>query len=170
MMLICGWSNATDCSDMKTRNFAHYYSRSDDMHGIEKFVYTYAVLLAVFLVFAGVSTVSAQAPVWEDCSGPQFGGGGCIPGWVYPVAPPVDSATSVAPDVLCIGQDCAPVSYRIDGHFVIAESALPNGYPVMGFAGPFFGSVEGSPGIWENAFQRLVVEARTANRAQRFIE
>jgi hypothetical protein len=157
---------------MKTRNFVRYYNRSNEMK-ILTFAYTYFVGVALLLAMAVFAPLAYSQPApdctWNDCSGTQVGPGPCTHGWVCPLIPPPSAPPIARPLELCLGAaGCVPVSYRLDGAFVIAESALPNGYPVMGFAGPFFGSVEESPGIWENAFQRLVVEARAANRAQRF--
>jgi len=60
---------------------------------------------------------------------------------------------------------CSPVSFTNHGTFLLATSQLPNGYPVMGWAGPCFGSC---PDLKNQAFMDLRLNAKRINRAQRY--
>ena len=79
-----------------------------------------------------------------------FGPGGCDP---------------VANSQLCLPEGCNPVNYsRLNG-FALAESILPSGYPVIGWSGPCF---DECPDLLNQAFADLELNAKLANRAQRF--
>jgi hypothetical protein len=66
---------------------------------------------------------------------------------------------------LCLPEGCNPVAYYEYGRFTVAESVLPNNYPVMGWSGPCFGEC---PDVRNQAFTDLEMNAKRANRAQRF--
>lgn len=155
------------------------------MHSIEKFVYTYAILMVMFFVFAGFSaaansqTCVGPAPcagdgwVWDDCSGPVFGPSPeCIPGWKPgPTVPPPADVFPAGPAELCLGASgCFPVRYSPFGLFMIAESVLPNGYPTMGWAGPCFGPMNTCPDIGNQAWSDLRLNALRIHRGLRFSE
>jgi hypothetical protein len=119
-----------------------------------------------------VSHAQSCAPgqVYDDCSGPQFGGGGCIPGCrgEAPVAPGVGP---FGPTELCLPEACSPVAYFWIGAKAVAESTLPNGYEVLGWAGPCLNEDRAlCPDILNQAFNDLRMNALRANRAQNFLE
>lgn len=128
---------------------------------------------ALLFPFAVLASFCPEDYRYNDCSGPQFGGGGCVPGcepdFTYvgpaplPPLPPVVEARQ-----LCFPVGCAPVRFTWLSKFVIAESALPSGYPVMGWAGPCLSGQ--CPEIEEQAYQNLWWNSRMANRAARFQE
>lgn len=89
---------------------------------------------------------------------PCFGPGGCAP---EPVVP--DPA---GPVFLCIPAGCNVVTYRNIDNFVIAVSQLPNGYPVIGWSGACLDA--DCPDIYNQAFSDLELNAKRANRAQRY--
>lgn len=102
----------------------------------------------------------------------QLASGECVNGvWEGPWAgpspePPSCQALTPAPDTLCFPAGCSPVAYEWSDTFRLAKSALPNGYPTMGWSGP---CVSGDcPEIDQQAFESLFWNARQANRAQRF--
>lgn len=106
---------------------------------------------------------------WETCEGPQVGPGPCVPGWVCPVKPPVTPPAPIGPPQLCLGASgCFPVLYRADGGFLIAESVLPNGYRVMGWAGPCGGPISSCPDIGNQAHSDLRMNALRIHRGLRF--
>lgn len=125
----------------------------------------------------GFSLAAAACPpgqYWEACDGPQFGGGGCIPGCTD-VFPPIESLPPlpgfpVGPPELCLGDaGCARVTYRVDGQFMIAESELPqNGYGVMGWAGPCHDVVGSCRDIGNQAHADLRLNALRLTRALRY--
>jgi hypothetical protein len=86
-----------------------------------------------------------------------FGPAGCNPDY----APPASG-----PTLLCLPEGCNVVSYSEINHFTVAESVLPNGYPVMGWSGPCLSG--DCPDIRNQAFADLELNAKRANRAQRF--
>jgi hypothetical protein len=126
-----------------------------------------ALAIASILLFSGA--VAAQSCPegfrYNDCEGSQFGPGPCtsgcyeIPG--YTPAPP-----SGIDRQLCFPAGCAPVRFTWFSRFVIAESVLPSGYPMMGWSGPCL--TPPCLEIEEQAFQSLFWNARQANRAARF--
>jgi hypothetical protein len=128
-----------------------------------------ALAIASILLFSGA--VAAQSCPegfrYNDCEGPQFGPGPCtpgcyeIPGYRPAPTPPVAEARQ-----LCFPVGCAPVRFTWLSRFVIAESALPSGYPAMGWSGPCLS--EQCPEIEEQAYQNLFWNARQAHRAARF--
>lgn len=117
----------------------------------------YLFLLAVvFSSMAFAQETSGPNYRYEPCFGP----GGC--GAVVPDPEPT------GPVFLCIPAGCNVVTYRnVDG-FVIAVSQLPNGYPVIGWSGACDMPV--CPDIYNQAFADLELNAKRANRAQRYGE
>ena len=108
---------------------------------------------------------------WDDCQGPAVGGTGpCTPGCkpVPGFVPPPPAVTHpVGPARLCFGDaGCKPVRYRFDGGFVLAESALPSGYRVLGWSGPCPGALSTCPGLGGQAYSDLRVQALRLHRAQ----
>jgi hypothetical protein len=157
----------------------------------------FAVLAMLFFVPLA-SADETQGCVWNDCSGPQVGGGGqCVPDWVCPIIPPgcrwetcegpqiggsgpcspgivcpnpiLVPEDAIGPAEMCLGDaGCFPVRYSVNGLFVIAESPLPNGYPVMGWSGPCFGALSTCPDAGKQAFTDLRLNALRINRGLRF--
>lgn len=83
-----------------------------------------------------------------------------------PSPPGVDCAPKPSgPSQLCLPSGCSPVTYSWYGTLAVAESTLPNHYPVLGWAGPCVGSC---PDIFNQAFTDLEMNAKRANRAQRY--
>jgi len=127
------------------------------------------VLLLSLLVLFSASAFAQSCPegqVFNACDGPQFGGGGCIPGCFDVVAPPVVT-DPVAPGELCVPDSCQSVSYAWIGNLVIAVSQLSGGYAVLGWSGPCLaGSHDECPDIMNQAFADLTMNAKRANRAQ----
>jgi hypothetical protein len=108
------------------------------------------------LIFAGALLLSNA--VAAQCFSP-----GCADGvYVGPVPPPAESRQ------LCFPTGCAPVRFTWLSKFVIAESALPSGYPVMGWSGPCLS--EQCPEIEDQAYQSLFWNARQSHRAARFTD
>lgn len=100
----------------------------------------------------GPGDCTIETPVVTPCFGP----GGC--GVVDP--------NPTGPVFLCIPAGCNVVTYRnVDG-FVIAVSQLPNGYPVIGWSGACLDT--DCPDIYNQAFADLELNAKRANRAQRY--
>ena len=92
------------------------------------------------------------------CAGPAFGPGGCP-----------DSSAPTGPADLCLPDGCTRVSYSWSGDFAVAQSALPNGYPVAGMIGPCLNPDRSQcPDIFNQAFAAMRVNALQANRAQRY--
>jgi hypothetical protein len=121
------------------------------------------VLLFPIAAFAGFCPEGFR---YNDCEGPQthFCAPGCyeIPGYTPAPPPPAEARQ------LCFPSGCAPVRFTWLSRFVIAESVLPSGYPVMGWAGPCLSGQ--CPEIEEQAERDLWLNARKANRAARFHE
>jgi hypothetical protein len=116
-----------------------------------------------------VSHAQSCAPgqVYDDCSGPQFGPGGCIPGCRG--VPTPDVGGPFGPSELCIKEACSPVTYFWVGSKAVAESKLPNGYEVLGWSGPCLNDDRSQcPDILNQAFADLRTNALRANRAQTF--
>jgi hypothetical protein len=90
-----------------------------------------------------------------------FGPGGCQDEVYVGPVPPVAEARQ-----LCFPESCAPVRFTWFSKFVIAESALPSGYPVLGWSGPCL--TPPCSEIEEQAYQNLWSNARQAHRAARF--
>ena len=135
----------------------------------------YKVILAVVALWISVLVpywASAQScpegQIFNSCDGPQFGGGGCVPGCVVIGVPPV-MTDPVGPSELCLPDGCRPVTYYWIGDLVVAESALANGYQVLGWSGPCLSANRGEcPDILNQAFSDLTMNAKRANRAQSF--
>ena len=88
---------------------------------------------------------------------PCFGPGGCVP------------TGPTGPAQLCIANACTPVTYSWDGDFAVAQSVLPNGYPVAGIIGPcLYPDRAQCPDIFNQAFAAMRINALQANRAQRY--
>jgi hypothetical protein len=129
-----------------------------------------ALLFAALLFpLAAAASFCPDGFRYNDCTGPQFGPGPCTPGcyeiFNYTPAPPPPPAASRQ---LCFPSGCAPVRFTWLAKFVIAESVLPSGYPVMGWSGPCLTPT--CPEIEEQAYQNLWWNARQANRAARLQE
>lgn len=125
-------------------------------------------LFCSLLLVMSVNSRADSCPVgqtWDDCSGPQFGGGGCIPGCAGVPSEPVIPNEPVGPNELCL-PDCQPVTYAWLGNIVIAQSRLSNGYSVLGWSGPCFDP--SCPDIMNQAWNDLRMNAVRANRAQRY--
>jgi hypothetical protein len=112
-----------------------------------------ALLAFIFTVNANAQTCAGPAPC--DYQPPCFGPGGCQP-----------PAEPVGPAELCLPDGCTPVVYEWQDAFMTATSALPNGYPVRGTAGPCL--KEYCPNIGFQAFGKLLSNALDADRAQRY--
>ena len=98
----------------------------------------------------------AMPPVLaQTCAGP----GPCVPG----------SGQLIGPDSLCLAKVCQPVRYAQLDDFVTAVSALPDGYPVMGWAGPCHtpNLAQDCPAIAGEAFLDLKNGALHEYRARR---
>jgi hypothetical protein len=122
--------------------------------------------LAAFTHGFGPPTSCPEGFYFESCDGPQVGGSGpCVPG-CYEIPGYVPPTGEVRQ--LCFPSGCAPVRFTWLSKFVIAESALPSGYPMMGWSGPCLS--EQCPEIEDQAFQSLFWNARQANRAARFTD
>lgn len=68
--------------------------------------------------------------------------------------------------LLCLPEGCSEVTYSVGSRFTIAESTLPNGYSVMGWSGPCLQEV--CPDVRNQAYTDLELNAKRANRAQRY--
>jgi hypothetical protein len=124
------------------------------------------LLLAVLLFpLAAAASFCPDGFRYDDCNRTSIGPGPCIPGCyeIPDYAPPPAESRE-----LCFPTGCAPVRFTWLSKFVIAESSLPSGYPVMGFSGPCLANT--CPEIEEQAYQSLFWNARQANRAARFQE
>ena len=139
------------------------------------FAYTYFTGFALLLAMAVFAPMAYSQPApeceWNDCSGPQVGPGPCTPGWVCPLTPvkPPISGLPLGPEKVCLGASgCFPVRYSLFGWFMIAESVLPNGYPMMGWAGPCIFDEEVCPDIGNQAYTDLRLNALGVHRALRF--
>lgn len=73
----------------------------------------------------------------------------------------------IGPTVVCV-ETCTPVTYAWFGQFIIAETVLPNGYPIIGWSGPCFDGI--CPDAPNQAAADLRMNALRVNRAQRFLE
>lgn len=117
------------------------------------------------LVAAGLLSAAARAEcvdgAWE---GPWFGPSPVPPSCAEEPAPPVSDA---APGELCFPAGCRPVVYTPFRRFTLAESTLPDDYPVLGFSGPCLDAA--CPEVQTQAFQNLWWNARQANRARRYV-
>lgn len=67
---------------------------------------------------------------------------------------------------LCLPNGCVAVTYTALDSFIIASAKLPNGYPVIGWSGPCLD--EDCPDLAKQAFADLELNAKRANRAQRY--
>ena len=134
----------------------------------------FSSLAFVFALGCGTA-IAEESPEpgceWEDCQGTSVGPAPCVPRWICPVSPPATPETPVGPSVMCLGPaGCFPVTYKeIDGGFVIAESVIPAGYPVIGWAGPcFFERGETCPDLGNQAFSDLRMNALRIHRGLRY--
>jgi hypothetical protein len=129
------------------------------------------LLSGVFCALCALPIVShaqscAPGQIYDDCSGPQFGPGGCVPGCRGEV---IITPGHFGPGELCFPESCSPVTYFWVGAKAVAESRLPNGYEVMGWSGPCLNDDRAlCPDILNQAFSDLRMNALRANRAQHF--
>ena len=125
----------------------------------------FLLFAALLFPFAVAASFCPDGFRYNDCEGPQFGPGPCTPGCYeipgYTPVPPVAEARE-----LCFPSGCAPVRFTWFSRFVIAESSLPSGYPMIGWSGPCL--TPKCPEIEEQAYQNLFWNARQAHRAARF--
>ena len=114
-----------------------------------------------FTGFAQAQTCTGPAPC-EPCFGPVCG---------TPTEP-------FGPAEMCLPDGCHPVMYsRIASDvdpvawFAVAKSALPNGYPVIGVAGPCFEADSWlCPNVYIQSYNVMLNSfALPANRAQRAV-
>jgi len=93
---------------------------------------------------------------------------GTCAGPAFPCADPPPTQPT-GPADLCLPDGCTLVSYSWSGDFAVAQSALPNGYPVAGIIGPCLNPDRSQcPDIFNQAFAAMRVNALQANRAQRY--
>lgn len=105
----------------------------------------YTLLLALILSAQASAQCFSPAPPDADCS-------------YHPPAP-------VGPSEVCV-EVCTPVSYSWVGTIAVAETTLPGGYQVVGWAGP---CINGNcPDIFNQAHSDLRLNALRVNRAKRF--
>lgn len=110
------------------------------------------------LIALAVATLISAPAYAGTCAGPAF-----------PCENPPNYSEPTGPAELCLPDGCTPVSYSWSGDFAVAQSTLPNGYPVAGIIGPCLNSDRGQcPDIFNQAFAVLRINALQANRAQRF--
>lgn len=83
-----------------------------------------------------------------------------------PGCPTGEPAQPIGPTELCLPDGCQPVTYSEIGGFTLAGSFLSNGYPIIGWSGPCLS--ETCPDIRNQAFSDLEMNAKRANRAQRY--
>jgi hypothetical protein len=116
------------------------------------------------LLFAPALSFAQACPpgqYYDDCNRASVGPGACIPG--------CRGEASAGPAQLCIQDTCKPVTYFWVGARAIAESWLPNGYEVLGWAGPCLNEDRSQcPDIFNQAYADLRNNALRANRAQTF--
>ena len=110
----------------------------------------YSFLLALILSAQASAQCFSPAHPDDPCDGTPF------------TPPPISS-----PSLLCLPEGCNPVSYTEINGFTVAESVLPNNYPVIGWSGPCF---DVCPDIRNQAFSDLEMNAKRANRAQRYTQ
>ena len=128
------------------------------------------VLLLIGLLVSSLAFAQScpEGQIFNSCDGPQFGPGPCTPGCVAVGVHPVIT-DPVGPAELCV-TECRSVTYRWIGDLVVAESALANGYQVLGWSGPCNSADRGEcPDILNQAFADLTMNAKRANRAQKFL-
>ena len=129
-----------------------------------------SLILFVGMLMAQIA-IGQSCPVgyiWDDCSGPQFGPGGCTPGCVIdPDYNPANPVEPTAPDQVCIREDCYAVSYHWLDRCVIATAKIGElNYQVIGWAGPCLSEQNADcPDIKNQAHRNLVTNALRANRA-----
>lgn len=105
-------------------------------------------------------TLSLPTVALAQCFGP----GGC-----QPEPPPIQPTGPTGPAELCLPDGCMPVTYSWSSDYAVAQSQLPNGYPVTGIAGPCFSVNRADcPDIFNQAAAMLKTRALEANRAQRY--
>jgi hypothetical protein len=114
-------------------------------------------------LLAAVIALFFSLPTFAQCFGP----GGCTWAGPSPTPPPPAPVDPTGPTDLCIRDQCQPVFYSWLGRKVVAESTLPNGYEVMGWAGPCLNPIPGNcPDIFNQAHRDLLNNALIRNRAQ----
>jgi len=150
------------------------------------------LLFAFAFAFSATATAQQSCPdgYWNDCDGPQAGPGPCVPGCVVvscptgqyyedcdgPQAGPGPCVVGCRPvggfvpppavgvEQLCFPAGCRNVVFTWVNRFLVAESTLPCGYPVMAFAGPCL--TPPCPVLKEVAMDGLKWNAKQANRAR----
>lgn len=74
------------------------------------------------------------------------------------------------PTDMCFPDGCRPIVYAESGRFVVAKSELPNGFEVLGYAGPcHVADLMQCPAIYRQAAERMRVDAEQQNRAQGYL-
>lgn len=122
----------------------------------------------LFIPALAFAQVCPPGQTWNDCSGSQAGPGSCVTGCRGIIA---EGAGPFGPGELCIQNDCSPVTYFWIGAKAVAESRLPNGYEVLGWAGPCLNDdVTQCPDIFNQAFADLRNNALRVNRAQGYLQ
>ena len=99
-----------------------------------------------------------------------FGPAGCNPDYAPPCFGPACATEPVGPAELCFPDGCTLVGYYFDSEdgYVTAKARLINGYAVRGDAGPCVVEFSECPNIAQQAFDDLLRNALTINRAQRY--
>jgi hypothetical protein len=104
---------------------------------------------------------------YDDCNHTSAGPAPCVPGCKAIADSPDEGNGPFGPGELCIKDACSPVTYFWVGAKAVASSWLPNGYEVLGWAGPCLNEdVSKCPDIFNQAFADLRTNALRANRAQ----
>jgi hypothetical protein len=131
-----------------------------------KTVFAVTALILCSLAFGGESCPTGQ--VYDDCNRTMTGV--CTPGCVPVASPSPDVTGPTGPDALCVSAYCHPVAYTWAGDFALAQSALGNGYPLLGSAGPCFTEDRSlCPDIFNQAFNDLRLKSLQANRAMSWL-
>lgn len=129
-----------------------------------KIIFVVTALILGSLAFADEQCPAGQ--MYDDCNRTMTSL--CTPGCVGVAVPP-SIVDPVGPETLCIAANCHPVTYVWLGDFVLATSALGNGYAVLGSAGPCFTADRSlCPDVMNQAFADLRTKALQANRAQSY--
>ncbi len=109
-----------------------------------------------------VASALLSSAVYAECVNNGFGPG--------PTCDPPPVSVIDRPSDMCFPDGCRPITYTVNGLFVIAQSELPNGFQVLGYAGPChsFGLTQ-CPAIYRQAAERMRVDAEQQNRAQGYL-
>lgn len=123
------------------------------------------ILVAALLV--GSSAIAGEC-VDGQWVGTYAGPGSTPPDCTQEVIPPDSGFTTpVSGNALCFPDGCSAIAFTWVGLFRVAQSTLPNGYPVLGFSGPCL-NYNGCDEIDVQAESSLFWNARQAHRAQRY--